>query len=77
VQHSGNGADMNTGAPWWYSLIGPIVVSVVIPVCKFGVQEITAWYARRVTARLYRSGLMRDRRQSRPNTYHTHKREGE
>ena len=77
MQDGSGGHNGNTGGPWWYSLIGPIVVSVVIPVCKFGVAQLTDWYARRVTGRLYRAGLMRDRRGSRPNTYRTHKKEGE
>lgn len=68
---------VNTDDMWWRSLIGPLIVSVVIPLAKYIVAQLAEWYARRVTGRLYRAGLMRDRRGSRPNTYHTHKREGE
>lgn len=68
--HNWNG---NIGDTSWPSWIGPLLVSFVLPLLRFGVQQLMDWYARRVTGRLYRAGLMRDRRGSRPNTYRTHK----
>lgn len=60
--HNGHGY---TGQPWYLSLLGPFLVSVVIPLCKFGAQQLIDWYARRVTARLARAGIVERRRQSR------------
>lgn len=56
----------NTGNTWWHSLIGPVVASIVVPMLKYGLHALTDWYVRRVTTRLYRTGILRDRRQSRP-----------
>lgn len=68
MEQHGTNWNGNTGGTWWQSLIGPLLVSVVMPLVKFGVQQVMEWYARRVTARLYRAGLMKDRRGSRPTS---------
>jgi len=67
----------NTDNTQWPSVIGPILVSVVLPLVKFGVQLLADWFARRATGRLYKAGLMPERRGKYPHTYHSHNRKGD
>lgn len=69
-----NGSTSDTS---WQSLIGPLLVSFVLPLVKFGVQLLADWFVRRTTGKLYKVGMMPDRRGKYPHTYHTHNRKGE
>lgn len=67
----------NTDNTSWPSVIGPVLVSFVLPLVKFGAQLLADWFARRATSKLYKAGLMPDRRGKYTHTYPTHKHKGE